>query len=906
MLSVLASASLTFFLAVFSPTAQFCSLNQRFYSRKQLLLSLALSFILSLFVFCISFYFFDYLSALPFVELLLSKNIHLLDGTGTLISLLLFFILNERFFDESFNEKAFEKKVKFGLLILLFLISLFLSSLIINCIFLFLLLSSCFDAYKNSKVDKQILFDEKVKNTYYIGTTKTNVKLKHKPNIYLLLLESYHSAEALKELYGIDDTVITEFFKNNNFTDYTNVYSNTHNTNNSLSNILRCRLSSSTSKNTVFALDVLRENGYTCEFFDSQYYVFGEYIQEKEHANFYISKRVRLLYLYLGPIWGQSKYLRKIVNNIDPFDVKVDFTKLFAAFKERISIKRKQPTFYAIRFGAEHANTRESWRKDASFFTNRLYPTYMQQGRFEVSQIIPEIIKNDPHALILAIGDHGALRHGNIYEVNKDLQTALKMTKVSNRELALDLFSVRFAIRWTQAHKTQGQTLSHVNLFPYVFESLGGGEELLENLQPNISVYSRTNSLVVREGEILEKIVPNTDSEYYEKLKELFKNQKANCEECLLLASSLKHAEQVEVLAWAYEHYPQVAEVQTAYFTSLNNFGKVDKALELAEEVLAKNNNKELEVQYFNLLSEIYPQKFLEKRERGKALSENLPFKLAEIRSFIKCDDKIEANKGIDALIQTYTKDRPSFTYAMQALTAIKDYDRILSLASKVQQKEKFLDFYKFTSLAALMQNDWARAEKEAVMAINSWPSHIWTWLILSYIYEKTGKIKEAITVLSKAEQFSPRSNPIRVSIGQLATKYNIQESVFSRYKLLANKEMETVISVFLQTNCIDKNWYKSQLKPEQPIALVHWHYVSEGIFAGLNPTPWFDSVWYLANYSEVWNSGINPFLHYLQEGLEKLYSPSFVHNPKEILLQSPELIEDKMKLLFAMNKTWK
>lgn len=44
-------------------------------------------------------------------------------------------------------------------------------------------------------------------------------------------------------------------------------------------------------------------------------------------------------------------------------------------------------------------------------------------------------------------------------------------------------------------------------------------------------------------------------------------------------------------------------------------------------------------------------------------------------------------------------------------------------------------------------------------------------------------------------------------------------------------------------------------------------HYLEKGAAAGYCPNEWFDTEWYRNNYEDVANSGLNPFVHYIQHG---------------------------------------
>ena len=44
-------------------------------------------------------------------------------------------------------------------------------------------------------------------------------------------------------------------------------------------------------------------------------------------------------------------------------------------------------------------------------------------------------------------------------------------------------------------------------------------------------------------------------------------------------------------------------------------------------------------------------------------------------------------------------------------------------------------------------------------------------------------------------------------------------------------------------------------------------HYLNVGVYKGYNPSPSFDTEFYLKNYPDVKKAKINPFVHYLKYG---------------------------------------
>lgn len=90
---------------------------------------------------------------------------------------------------------------------------------------------------------------------------------------------------------------------------------------------------------------------------------------------------------------------------------------------------------------------------------------------------------------------------------------------------------------------------------------------------------------------------------------------------------------------------------------------------------------------------------------------------------------------------------------------------------------------------------------------------------------------------------------------------------VFSK----GSSEIDLSTKIIQQSGKFDSDWY---LKTNPDIAVhKYWsknpiqHYYMHGAREGRNPTPWFDSLWYLEEYDDVHEVGMNPFLHYITHG---------------------------------------
>lgn len=122
--------------------------------------------------------------------------------------------------------------------------------------------------------------------------------------------------------------------------------------------------------------------------------------------------------------------------------------------------------------------------------------------------------------------------------------------------------------------------------------------------------------------------------------------------------------------------------------------------------------------------------------------------------------------------------------------------------------------------------------------------------------------------VLSGQEQESAERTRILTMAGTLQKKARgqgrqVQKSIKREYKLLAISDL------------FDQDWYLKQY-PDVAEAGVDpiTHYLKAGAGEGRNPSANFDTTWYLVTYPDVVASGFNPLVHFIRFGRQELRSP--------------------------------
>lgn len=91
-------------------------------------------------------------------------------------------------------------------------------------------------------------------------------------------------------------------------------------------------------------------------------------------------------------------------------------------------------------------------------------------------------------------------------------------------------------------------------------------------------------------------------------------------------------------------------------------------------------------------------------------------------------------------------------------------------------------------------------------------------------------------------------------------------------------RQMKTSFRLWYQAAAIrpyvDAGHYRSQWSGGSKIYEAAHHYLTNGSHAGLTPSPFFSPEFYLASNSDVTDSGVDPFVHFVRHGLDEGRSP--------------------------------
>ncbi len=900
------NAALAIFLAILTPTVSFCALNQRFFTSRQLIHATSLVLFLAMGGGFGAFWIFEQIKTLPIAQSLYTYGISLTSFLGSFIALTLFVFLHERFFTENLIQKKHRILTIFFLYIVFVATASLYSIVPLNTILGIFFAFSLLDAYKKRHEEKQIIFAANIQSTHYVEREKKNISLAHKKNIYFLLLESYLSAQSLKKLYDIDDAATDAVFEKYNFTDYKNFFCNRPSTLTALKTLFNCQLLEN-KQEEAFALDVLRENGYQCEFFDISYYVFGRYMKKNEYASFYMSPTQYALHMLLAPIWAQSYYLRRLIGSVDPFEVEAEcsFEHIFAALQHRLSLKQQAPRFFAMRFGATHQSARIPWKKDANDFI-QTYTKTIQSAQKEIKSIVESIVQNDPEALIIAVGDHGSLRHSNVW-FGKDATQATLDRGVSIADLALDHFGVRCAIRWPQGYAAQN-VCSHVNIFHHVFLSLGAIKEALPQEDENISILP-CNAIAVRDGVILEKLEPYDPNASIYRIHKRYVEGNASLQECLTLASRLQYTEAIKVLEKTYARFPESNEACLKLGEAEFLHGQVRRGFSLVQELTTKEtSNEEINLCHAKQLLEVLPEKALPFIQNNSHMHDSAEFCFAKACACLKLQQEEKALDYVEQL-KKYGSDINSHYYACCVLLSMRRYQEACTISRALQTnaKAKIVNnmYFELAMVAEMLAQNFDEAEKKSKEACSFRERISWNWIIYSHILQKQGKLDAAFETLVKAAALVDNSLHVYQALGRFALQFSIEDAELNKVKDYARKDLDTLMRLTLSSGVFDKKWYQKQNPEVNNTVSPYWHYLTQGMYQGMELVPWFNSFVFLFMNPILYWSGAQPFSWYLEKGIHERLSPSLVRHPRSLLFQEPALQNNPQELLRAMHKAW-
>lgn len=858
-----------FVLAILTPCVSFCSVNTQFFTQKQIVLSILLSLLAGCAAGACAWFYAGVLGR-PWQESMLM-----------LAAWLCFVLLSERFFTETFQDRCVRWSVMAAGACVFCLAGYFAWNIFVLSL---LALYGCFafyDLLKNWSRPKTPVFasEETIAKT----SGQKHVRFVKKPNVYLMLLESMHSSEALKRIYGVHTERAEYILQKNNFTIYPDTFSNKHSTPLSLRTILSLSLDYNARPDV---LENFISNGYKCNFFDTMAYLAQPYIKYISNAK--LSRIAVLAYSLFAPLFSQSAWLRIIVGGIDPFKTDTasrEFEAMRADFCTALAAENIVPTFNILHFGSQHFG--DLWYRIKS--PQKIYMQNYNCAARDLELIVSDIVSADPEAIIIAVGDHGAYHWNGAQGGSRSPEQNLKAHGVAAEALVYDFFGIILGIRWGSLSQPQiSDPISPVNIFRWVFTALEGRAKPRE-MEENISILDG-NYIVARNGKTLEQFEPLTNiaySDYYPLLisdTELF-------EETVETEAKLERR-QISGLASDTGHLFKTAMKSTP--VSLQHFNAV-KVMFAAGDI--SNGLKLLDYCW---------------EEKGLSLGYE-PFSYL-VRAHIGIKN-YERAKDIISKVQAvpHFPQRNAYLYLMIILWREKRYEEMMSIVSRIfdikrdlicEPVDKFPIESTFSHMAIEKLHGAAKAMEwleNSLVKEKDNAAHLYSLFVQKIVFLLRYNSDKAISELRK--RITGDNTPpgfiilyLRLLIingkmdiaKKIIEENNLMDSMKKNFSFMlllediykkGTKEnvlaIQTKISLVKEienSRLFDPDWYANKYKLVTPSPLL-FDYVKNGVALLRNPNKSFDLYFYLCAYPPVLLQGLDPLLHYIS--LDKSIPPS-------------------------------
>ena len=184
------------------------------------------------------------------------------------------------------------------------------------------------------------------------------------------------------------------------------------------------------------------------------------------------------------------------------------FTRLKIAMQEGQASGK--PCFISFKGGVQHtpSDNTYTWRDRTAWIASGSYQKLFPNANRELREITDYIIANDPGALVIMFGDHGAVTFrdiefgGNVLSEEGDLLATCAANKIDIMDVLDDRFRVFFAWRLPhgeQADLGRGMYMNNLNVFVHVFAWLAQDESILRHRKQSVS---RLANAVLMEGKL--------------------------------------------------------------------------------------------------------------------------------------------------------------------------------------------------------------------------------------------------------------------------------------------------------------------------------------------------------------------------------------------------------------------
>ena len=363
-----------------------------------------------------------------------------------------------------------ERKIIVGIFILSFLFARFLHKHLKKLIVLELLLALMGLFSVSNVIFQKLTYTDAWKQQ---PDDIENVVFKKKPNVYFIQPDGYVSFSTLKDdFYRVENHDFESFLETNHFktypdfrTDYKSTLASNSGTfmmkhhyydfNIDLQEVENAR-KIIISDNPV--LNAFKRNGYETYFLSETYY--------------FLNNRPKLGYEHSSIAYGKIPFLNKGLGEEEP---------VLEPLQKYLSDTIEKPKFFFVQIlKPAHINTTAGSSQGAKE-ERRQWIERLKESNNLMRNLIDEILKKDPEALIVIMADHGGFVGLN-YTGEGDAKT-------ENKAIIKSIFSTNLTIHWpnNEVPEYDTQLKTPVNVFRILFSYLSEDEKYLKNLQADES-----------------------------------------------------------------------------------------------------------------------------------------------------------------------------------------------------------------------------------------------------------------------------------------------------------------------------------------------------------------------------------------------------------------------------------
>lgn len=373
-------------------------------------------------------------------------------------------------------------------------IALFALSLIIFLLYtqkrplLYMLVVAFFMAEVGSSFSRENihLASESQKRNLEIKQIDTKIEFKEKPNIYLIIYDSYPNRETL-EGYGIDNSDQFAFLEKNGFKIYDGTYSIGSDSTESMGLVLSLKYTDNltyfTAGNEGLVVRTLRENGYKINgIFDSPFLM--------------RNNPVGYDYSFPANIKPESDTLLRKAISMGEFRFDTDFEQIsvdsYMAEKLKAITGGSVNKQFLYAHGDRPGHTQNSGKclpNEKDMFIEKL-----KKANKEMVADLNALLKYDPNAIVVVAGDHGPSLTKTCYKIKTDID------KIDRLDIQ-DRNGAFLAIRWNNGYQKRNNIQTIQDIFPEIFEHLSTQNGLFQKirLEP-ISTGNYTSGVIVDNG----------------------------------------------------------------------------------------------------------------------------------------------------------------------------------------------------------------------------------------------------------------------------------------------------------------------------------------------------------------------------------------------------------------------